>query len=193
MTIDILGEIRKNPDYNAKNSWNWFQSHVRNAASSMKAMDMFHQTGVDVSSTFVPGQMMSFFYDPKGKDTLPYYDNFPLLLPFSKTTTHFTGLNLHYLPVRTRLVLLTKLLSTVNDDNMTKATRMKLSWSVLKNASKFPEVAPCVKQYLIGHVKSKFIVVHPKDWPSAIFLPTERFKGASMQEVWKSSTGYRIR
>ena len=30
------------------------------------------------------GSMYSFYYDPKHKKTLPYYDRFPLVFPFKK-------------------------------------------------------------------------------------------------------------
>ena len=193
--VDILAQVKNNPAYSSKNSWQWFQHHVRNLATNqgMKPFDMFNQTGVSLSSNLLPGQMVSFFYSPKHKDKLPYWDTFPLILPFSKTATHFTALNLHYLPVRTRLILFNKLLSFANDDSMTSKTRLLLSWRFLKSASKFPEVAPCVKQYIIGYVKSKFMVIEPNSWPVALFLPTESFKQASNTQVWKDSTGYRKR
>ena len=53
------------------------------------------------------GQMYMFQYDPKYKDVLPYYDRFPLVIPFEQTRRvgiaqgdGFYGLNLHYLPLR---------------------------------------------------------------------------------------------
>ena len=41
----------------------------------------------------VPGKMYVFFYDPKTKATLPYYDRFPLVFPFSRTEDGFIGLD----------------------------------------------------------------------------------------------------
>lgn len=188
-STDILAQVRNNPAFNAKNSWAWFQWHVRFLANKqgMKKTDMFHQTGVTVSKTFMPGQMMSFFYSAKHKDTLPYWDAFPMIIPFGKTATGFIGINMHYVTVPTRLKLLNKLLSFVNDDTLQPKARMILSWKFLKNASKFPEIAPCIKQYLFGYVKSNFMIIEPKSWPLSIFLPVESFKGASNEQVWKDS------
>ena len=42
------------------------------------------------------GRMYFYFYDPKTKDTLPYYDKFPLVIPIERYPDGFLGLNLHY-------------------------------------------------------------------------------------------------
>ena len=189
MTVDILAQVKNNPAYNAKNSWSWFQMNVRWLAGKQgfSKFDAFHQTGVTVSKAFIPGQMMMFFYSAKHKDTLPYWDKFPLILPFSMSATHFTGIALHYLNIRYRLTLFNKLMTFVNDDTMGPKARMILSWKFLKNVSRFPEIAPCVKMYHRGYVKSQFMIVEPKSWPIALFLPTESWVGASEDQIWKDS------
>ena len=47
---------------------------------------------------FLLGNMYLFAYDPKHKETLPYYDRFPLIFPINKAKGGFLGINLHYLP-----------------------------------------------------------------------------------------------
>ena len=47
-----------------------------------------------------------FFYDPKFKKTLPYYDTFPLVLPLETYNDGFLGINMHYLPIPLRVNLL---------------------------------------------------------------------------------------
>ena len=42
----------------------------------------------------VVGSMIMFFYDPKTKDTLPYYDTFPLVVVVGPAPGGFYGLNL---------------------------------------------------------------------------------------------------
>ena len=54
------------------------------------------------------GRMNMFFYDPKGRKTLPYYDTFPLVLPIESYPDGFLGINFHYLPIPLRLKLLGK-------------------------------------------------------------------------------------
>ena len=55
------------------------------------------------------GRMFSFFYEPKGKDTLTYYDKFPLVIPIQEAPGGFYGLNLHYLSYRMRMFFLSRL------------------------------------------------------------------------------------
>ena len=41
----------------------------------------------------MPGYMDAFYYDPKHKATLPYYDKFPLIFPLSVGKDFFIGIN----------------------------------------------------------------------------------------------------
>ena len=68
-----------------------------------------------------------YMYDPKLKATLPYYDRFPLVFPFSKTPDGFIGLNMHYLPYQLRMVLLDRLLTFRTNARMDETTRLRYS------------------------------------------------------------------
>ncbi len=134
------------------------------------------------------GDMMMFVYDPKLKKELPYYDTFPLIFPIKKVKGGFHGINMHYLPYRHRALLFDALLSTqLNNTKFDETTRMKLSYDVLKSAAKYKYFRPCYKHYLDKHVQSRFIWIPPNEWDFALFLPTERFKKKSKEEVWNDS------
>ena len=69
----------------------------------------------------VVGSMQMFFYDPKHKATLPYFDTFPLSIIMGPAEGGFMGLNLHYLPPVLRAKFLDGLLDladskTYDDD-----------------------------------------------------------------------------
>ena len=61
------------------------------------------------------GKMYMFFYDPKHKATLPYYDRFPLVIPIERYPDGFLGLNMHYLAPKLRLSLLEGLMKITNN------------------------------------------------------------------------------
>ncbi len=191
MANSIFDTVRNNPEFNSKNAWTWFQYNVRQIGEAKvlknAPMNLLTDNQTLLVNKLLPGYMYMFFYDPKLKKTLPYYDTFPLVIPFSMDANSFHGLNLHYLPIRYRFLLLTKLLSFANDPTMSDKTRLITSWRLLSNVSKFPEVAPCVKMYLKGHVKSKFLKIKPSDMQIACALPVERFKGAENDHIWKQS------
>lgn len=170
-----------------KRSWQWYQSNVRNASANMSAQKFLGDNIAHQSSKISVGSMIQYFYDPKGKKELPYYDKFPLVLPFSADATHFTGLNLHYISPLHRAVLLDKLMQYVSDDTLTPQSKFNFTWNMLKSASGLPEIKHCVKQYLFGHVKSNYIVIPPVEWKFVCWLPLERFSGATNEQVWSAS------
>lgn len=134
-----------------------------------------------------PGHCYMFMYEPKMKKELPYYDRFPLVFPFSKTPDGFMGLNMHYLPYHVRIKLLDALMVFKSNTRMDETTRLKYSWQIIDGVSRFVVAKPCVKHYLLGHVRSPFRKVDSADWATAMLLPVERFVGASKQEVWAES------
>ncbi len=134
------------------------------------------------------GRMYMFVYDPKGKDTLPFYDRFPLIFFVEPAEGGFYGINLHYLPPILRAKLMDSLYETqVNGVVSNETTKMKITYRLLKSASRFRWFKPCFKHYLFAHVRSKFVYVPPEEWDMTIFLPTEQFKKATKEQVWKDS------
>ena len=115
------------------------------------------------------GNMYMFFYDAKYKDTLPYYDAFPLILMLGPAKGGFYGLNLHYLPP----VLRAKALDAALDDNRESIPK------------KF--VNPMIHRYLFNHVRSRFALVDKPEWEIATFLPTADFQGAGTSTVYRDS------
>ena len=133
------------------------------------------------------GGMYHFQYDPKGKKTLPYYDRFPLIFMVGGAAGGFYGLNLHYLAPRLRAKLMDSLYNLSTDKNYTENTRIAMSYSILKSASRFKYFKPTFKHYLIGHTRSRFISISPTEWDIALMLPTQRFVGASAAKVYTDS------
>lgn len=147
------------------------------------------------------GKMYFFLYDAKLKNELPYWDRFPLIFVLrSRNTTKrgkgknatggnkgFMGLNLHYLPPKTRALFFSKLMELSNNSRFDETTKLKLTYQLLKNAAKLKEFKPTIKQYLNAHVKSRFLLVPADDWLAAVFLPVADFQKASSAKVWADS------
>ena len=133
------------------------------------------------------GSMYMFYYDPKYKEELPYYDRFPLIFPYKKVKGGFMGLNLHYLPLQFRAKLMDGLYDYANNTRYDESTKLKLNYELLTRASKLRWFQPCLKHYLTQHVQTKFMYVYPSEWDIALFLPTERFIKAKKNQVWMDS------
>jgi len=133
------------------------------------------------------GSMYMFFYDPKTKEKLPYYDGFPLVIPVESAEGGFYGMNLHYLPPLLRAKFLDALLEVTNNKRYDESTRFRLSYSLIKGARKFKYFKPCFKRYLLSHVRSRFALVPAAEWEIAAFLPTADWNKANKSTIYKDS------
>ena len=131
--------------------------------------------------------MLLFQYDAKHKDTLPYYDRFPLIFPINIVKGGFMGINMHYLPPQLRAQLMDQLYSISSNDRYDAKTRLNLSYDVLNGASKFRLFRPTIKRYLQRQVRSRFIKIASSEWDIALFLPLQKFVGASSNKVYADS------
>jgi hypothetical protein len=156
--------------------------------SDIKESQLIRQMGSDrYENKFRLGHMYMFLYDPKHKDTLPYYDRFPLIFPINKAKGGFLGINFHYLPLQLRAKLMDSLYSVATNDRFDETTKIKTSYGILNNASKYKEFRPTVKHYLASHIRTKLVYIHPSEWDVALFLPTERFENSTKTKVWEES------
>lgn len=133
------------------------------------------------------GHMVMFQYDPKTKDTLPYYDRHPLVFIVKPLPDGFLGLNLHYLPYKWRAILLNRLTDIATNDKFDETTRIRMTYKLLARSARFKAFQPCLKRYLTPQIRSRFLWVPAQDWEIAIFLPVQKFVGASKEKVWKES------
>ena len=133
------------------------------------------------------GKMYFYNYDPKFKDKLPYYDEFPLIFAVDYFPRGFLGMNLHYVSPRNRMLIMNSLSDIATNKKYDSSTRLALSYRVLQGASKFSTIKPCIKRYLYNNVKSSFVSIDANEWDIAIFLPVQRFRKASASKVWSDS------
>lgn len=174
---------------------NWFRNLARQTTGVQP--NTIIKSAPKIQLTRVPqvGFMYHFFYDPKTKEKLPYYDRFPLVFPFKRGFTRqraiesgsFLGLNLHYLHPRLRARLMDGLYTISTDKTFDEDTRIRISYNILNKASKFRFFKPCVKRYLLPRVRSRFVKINADQWDTALFLPTERFRKKSKASVFRLS------
>lgn len=163
---------------------------LRDRAQEVRRVDplgVIRSHATNLQNKVLVGHMYMFYYDPKMKNDLPFYDRFPLIFPFRRVEDGFYGINMHYLPYMMRAVLMNRLYSLVTNQNMDETTKLRLSYRILSSSAQFRYFKPCVKHYLNNHVKSRFLYVHPKEWDVALFLPTERFVKSNKQAVFNST------
>lgn len=117
-----------------------------------------------------PGLLVTYEYDPKLKDSLPYWDRYPLIFVINVNKDGWIGLNVHYLH---------------------PAQRSKLFYDYQKTGKAFIEhdvSKKALKKYLAKHVVTKPKEIPSYLWEIAIQLPYEDFQGMSSRGVWNQTS-----
>lgn len=188
-------------------SRSWFRSQAQ-ALRSVSANQLMAQkeglTQRNMLGMQNIGQLCMFFYDPTTKEKLPYYDRFPVIFPIEMNkkgkngAAGFLGINLHYLSPTQRAKLMDALYKVNRITNMNEMQKLKISYRILKGTASLRLFKPCIKHYLYHAVKSRFMIVEPKEWDFIVALPVERFESGganggrigapiNKQRVWSDS------
>lgn len=137
-----------------------------------------------------PGKLYAYIYDAKHKDTLAYWDKYPLViyLGIGKHNLMY-GLNLHYIPPKARQEFLEELLKQyANTSTITNNTKLKIDWSKVKG---FKGADQMIKAYIPGNIKGTIVEIKPSDWANVVLLPLQAFyskgKKFSAKKVWAKS------
>ena len=67
----------------SKESVAWFQNKIRDMKSPNRRK-LMNEDPIELRNRQALGSMYMYFYDPKHKETLPYYDSFPLTIIVGK-------------------------------------------------------------------------------------------------------------
>ena len=163
-------------------SSSWYRNAVQSIAGKASRNVLMRQGKLNNRPS--AGRLNMYFYDPKTKDKLPYYDTFPLVLPVDTFRGGFVGLNFHYLPYIMRFRLLQDIQRYASNTDFDHSTRINATYSTLKN---IPMIKPTIKKYLWRHVRSNFLRIDADEMAIAVYLPVQQFKKAPASKVWADS------
>ena len=166
----------------------WFRRKAQQLRR-VNRRELMREEEIELRNRFMPGKMYMFFYDPKTKDKLPYYDGFPLVIPVERAEGGFYGLNIHYLPPILRAKFLDGLMDITTNQKYDETTRFRVAYERLKSVRKLRFFKPCYKRYLSAHVKSRFAYVSPTEWEIATFITTADWRKSNAGNVYKDSRG----
>lgn len=159
----------------------WLMSHagskLRRGHVPEEAFKPRHRDNVFIGGMFI------YQYDPKHKDTLPWYDTVPVVIPIELYKDGWLGLNLHYLRPQLRAKLLDKLME-FRRRALTRKAYMQVSYKLLKAVIKSDLFQPCIHRYLASHVRTRLIRIEDQYWEKVAMLPLQQFKKATATQVW---------
>jgi hypothetical protein len=169
---------------------NWLATNLSKIKTGMR-----QSTFIDSSKTLAknksikPGIMAFFGYNPKTKDDLPFWDEFPVVIILCPKGAGFLGLNLHYLPPAARAMFLNRLIDYVNDKNWATNPRadalFKITYGMLKSDPKLIKYKKCIKRYYYSNIVSKVAFIPQTEWKAVPFFPLDRFKGMPKKDIWR--------
>ena len=180
--LDSADKIGLTDKYSAK-SLSWFRSKAQNTKVTPTSIIRTAPNTVNRVDDLI-GSMMLFGYNPKTKDNLPYYDIFPVVFITDVTADGFTGLNLHYLPVKQRAQLMDALMQVAEGPEENK---LELNYNLLKSLRSLKMFKPCYKRYLNNFTTTNYVPIDKEQWNIAMFLPLARFQKASVTRIHKES------
>ena len=181
-----LEAFKKGINPRTAESRDWFRRKAARLGRINRSA-LMREEEIELKNRQIMGSMFMYFYDPKTKDTLPYYDRFPLTIIVGRPPGGFTALNLHYLPPVLRAKFLDSLLDITNNDRYDETTKFNLTYNKLQGAARYKYFKPCFKRYLTEHVRSRFALVSPTEWEIAVFLPTQDWAKSSASFVYSQS------
>ena len=164
--VDKAGGIKKTSA--------WYRNAISSIADKVSARRLMGQ-GKLIGRPSI-GRLNMFFYDPKYKKTLPYYDTFPLVLPLETIPGGFAGINFHYLRPGARFTLLQRLQRFAVRNEVSSRNRFDVSYDRVKN---IPLVKNTIKKYLFNHVRSNFLRIDFDKAALSVYLPVAQFRKGS--------------
>jgi hypothetical protein len=170
----------------SKESRAWFQQKIKEMGN-INRRELLGDPALLKRNRPGAGKMYMFFYDPKHRQTLPYYDAFPLVIMVAPAKGGFYGLNLHYLHPTLRAKLMDGLLETVSNKRFDENTKFQINYNLLKATRNLKHYKPCFKHYLTKHIESKVAMVEAPEWEIAMYLPSEQFRKMNARKVWAQS------
>ena len=190
IATDFLSRVKAK----GKQAMTWFRDIVKKTranafpASTGRA-ELMDDRNTGVTGRPSIGRLYLFQYDAKYKETLPYWDVWPLIFPFKFASNGFYGINLHYLPPNARIDLMLRLIKAQGGSgNVSENYKLKLSYDIITT---YPPAIPCIKRYLFNHVQGKgFYGIKGEDWSYAAALPLQKFRGAGNNTVWGDSKAF---
>jgi hypothetical protein len=171
----------------SKKSLQWLANRIAEIKNPGSIPNGLSKETYRQTTGFRMGGMYCFYYDPKTKEKLDYYDRFPMVLVLDRYADGFLGLNLHYLPFQYRIAFLGKLMKFADLNDAGEIERLRVTYDILTASKSLKAFKPCLKRYLTSQIQSKILAIQSNEWDIAAFLPIQQFKKASAAKVWQES------
>lgn len=169
----------------SRNSEKWFldgikRSNITEAKSTRKR--------------FEAGKIYVFKYDPKHKETLPWFDENPVVLAIEQVDKNDFGVNLNLLPVPVKEKLLDDLyerLVSVNNKNADplREKPLRITYLGMKTYLQKYGCDFALRQYIPSRKKGQAVVSYSK-WPEIAICDFMELNGTNLMAIRKQFNDY---
>ena len=133
----------------------------------------------------LPGNLYLARYQPLQKNTLPFWDEYPLVLVLKSDNKYVQGVNMHYMHPQARFKYLTEIQKRYkwNEDSLVAIRNLnwnKVSVGRIKWATKASH-----RRYSREGLVTPWKKIHQKYWPLVCLLPLENISGKEYPESVK--------
>ena len=166
--------LPKEIESGTEDSLQWFRTNVRDLKIKpqviMRGLEAVSNTGLKQGGVYM------FHYDAKWKDTLPYWDKYPIVVPLELYSDGFLGINIHYISPSMRVPLLQKMFEfTKDNEELEGDARMIIDYDTTQLESELRNAGPCIKRYLTSHIGARITRVPKEQWETLMMMPTAKF------------------
>lgn len=163
----------------------WLNQRKMNSTARGRARNKLLSNSSNRNQKIEYGHMYFFRYDAKTKETMDYWDEYPLIIPFGVKGNLMYALNLHYIPPRIRA-------GVIDMFRQKDGTLVPLE-STIKILADDPIFKPAIHSYYPNLIVSDIQLIEPDDWENIIFLPLANFRSdkksgkvdSSVQQVYR--------
>ena len=167
-----------------KASLNWFSRQLDTIKPDVKLTKNIINDKTSKSFKYKkPGYVYMFRYTPPDLKTMPFYDEFPVILTFGFGKNSVQGVNLHYLrclPLGLLLAILLELIRSVASSE--DSSKIKLP-NLLKSRLFRKYIQVVSEEFHYGGIKSKIRHITPDEFVIMTLLPVEKIKKKSQKQA----------
>lgn len=191
----VLNRAEKNQlNLNDAETTSWLAKNLARIKTPMNQGKFISEQNRKMVRGLMPGKMFFFGYNPKTKQELMFWDEFPIVLFLHFVQDGFLGLNFHYLPPNKRALFLNNLIKNVNNPNWAKTKNdgssfmpdslIKVTYPFIRGKGDLHFFKPCIKRYYMQQITTKIAFIPPTEWKTVPFFPLDRFRGLNKASVW---------
>ncbi len=147
------------------------------------------------------GKIYSFYYDPKYKDKLEFYDNVPMSIIIGHIKTkagnvNALGINLSFIPPKARAAILDRIVKVFNtmiikpneamidEEKFRSQKELPLYYDICKKILQNSGFEYAIRSYIYSHMESEPLIITYEDWWRILTFPSKYIVNLNIRAIY---------